>query len=68
MGPDVGAAGGGADREVLVESDPEARAPPPLRRGGELAVELELQPAVEVHRSRVLGSEPRAPRASRGSR
>ena len=49
VGPDVGAARGGADGEVLVEPDAEAGAAPPLGGRAELPVELVLEPAVEVH-------------------
>jgi hypothetical protein len=59
VGPDVGAARGGADGEILVEPDAEAGAAAPLGGRAELAVELVLEPAVEVHLTGVRATERR---------
>src|SRR5690606_19171950 len=55
--PDVRSARRGADRQVLIEAHPEPGLP--AARGGlaELAVELELQPAVEVDLPAMRGPE-----------
>ena len=52
-GPDIRAVGRGADGEILIEADAESGLVRERGGGGDLAIELELEPAVEVDRVRV---------------